>query len=59
MLAVIDRRNMIGKYDNLMKQYTTTIDPPLHNSYCKNLHVISSPNDSNSDDIRLIIIILT
>jgi hypothetical protein len=34
-----------------MKQYTTIV-PPLHNSYCKNLHVNSSPNDSNSDDTR-------
>lgn len=53
MLAVIDRRNMKGKYDNIMKQYTTIRVPPPHNSYTKNLHVISSPNDSNSDYIRL------
>ena len=53
MLAVIDRRNMKGEYDNLMKEYTTTIVPPLHNSYCKHQHVITSPNDSKSDDIRL------
>jgi hypothetical protein len=43
MLAVTDRRNMTGKYDNLMKQYITIILPPL-NIYCKNLHVISFPN---------------